>query len=214
MTAMQGNTVTIESIEKYKGSTVKLTLSEGEPVFLNACIVSEYSLRAGMSVPRAAVGEIIYADTRRRARERALYLLDLRDYSYAELVKKLLMNYEEDICFEVADELAEKGFINDRRYAEVLARRLCETKLLGYFRAKPYMREKGIPVSVIEQALAEYSDTAPERAAALAEKKYMKYYAPDDRSLMQKLKNALVRSGYSFSEVNAAMEILESRDES
>lgn len=190
-----------------------LTLGTGETVFVNAEIVTRYELKAGMTIPQAALGEVLYADEKRKARERALYLLDVRDYSYAELVKKLMNNYSEDICFEVADELAEKGLINDRRYAELLARRLCEGKLLGYFRAKPYMREKGIPAAVIEQALAEYADTAAERAAALAEKKYMKYFDPDDRALMQKFKNALIRSGYTFSEISAAVELLKESDE-
>ena len=190
-----------------------LTLGTGETVFVNAEIVTRYELKAGMTIPQAALGEVLSADEKRKARERALYLLDVRDYSYAELVKKLMNNYSEDICFEVADELAEKGLINDRRYAELLARRLCEGKLLGYFRAKPYMREKGIPAAVIEQALAEYADTAAERAAALAEKKYMKYFDPDDRALMQKFKNALIRSGYTFSEISAAVELLKESDE-
>ena len=200
--------VIIENIEKYKGRTMKLTLSEGEPVFVNADIIAAYSLKAGLSVPEAALKEILAADEKRKARERALYLLDCRDYSYVEMVNKLMNNYSEDTCYEVADELAEKGFINDRRYAELLARRLCESKLLGYFRAKPYMRERGIPMRIIEDALAEYADSAPERAAQLAEKKYMKYFDPSDRAMMQKLKNALVRSGYGFRDIAEAVELL------
>ena len=198
----------IESIEKFKGRTMKLVLSEGEPVFISGDIVGQYSLKAGMSVPAPAVAEIVEADTRRKARERALCLLDVRDYSYAEMVKKLMENYGEDIAFDTADELAKKGLINDRRYAGLLARRLCEGKLLGYFRAKPYMREKGIPLAIIESVLAGYSGSAPERAAALIRKKYMKYYDPEDRAMMQKLKAALVRSGYSFSEAAAAVELI------
>ena len=92
--------------------------------------------------------------------------------------------------------------------SELLARRLCESKLLGYFRAKPYMRERGIPMRIIEDALAEYADSAPERAAQLAEKKYMKYFDPSDRAMMQKLKNALVRSGYGFRDIAEAVELL------
>ncbi len=198
----------VKSIEQYKGRTMKLVLDEGEPVFVNADIVLQFNIKSGMSVPAAAIDEITAADTRRKARERAMYLLDYRDYSYAEMVEKLTATYGEDIAFDTADELAAKGFLNDRRYAEMLARRLCEGKMLGYFRAKPYMREKGIPAALIEQALAEYTDTAPERAAGLARKKYMKYYEPDDRKAMQKLKAALVRSGYSFGEAAEAIELL------
>lgn len=203
----------IDSIEKYKGRTMKLVLDEGEPVFINADILQSFNVKPGMTIPAPAIAEMQSADARRKARERALYLLDVRDYSYAEMVKKLMENYDEDLCFEIADELAKKGLINDRRYAALLARRLCENKLLGYFRAKPYMREKGIPLAIIESTLAEYTDTAPERAAELVRKKYMKYYDPDDRDMMKKLKAALVRSGYSFSEAAAAIELVAEEDE-
>ena len=199
---------TIESIEKFKGRTMKLTLSQGEPVCMNADIISRYGLKGGMTVPESAWAEIVHADVFRRARERAMYLLDYRGYSYAELVKKLMDNYDEDICFEVADKLAELGFLNDRRYAEALAARLCETKLLGAYRALPYMREKGIPMTLIKEALEPYEETASERAAELVRKKYMKYYDPEDRAMMQKLKNALARQGYSFSEIKQAIELL------
>ena len=191
---------------------MKLVLDEGEPVFISADIVQQFSLKPGISVPVPALAEIVTADTRRRARERALYLLDVRDYSYAEMVKKLMENYDEDICFDIADELAAKGLINDRRYAELLARRLCEGKLLGYFRAKPYMREKGIPLAIVESVLAAYTDSAPERAAALVRKKYMKYFDPEDRAMLQKLKAALVRSGYSFSEAASAIDLVSSEE--
>ena len=179
--------IKIETIEKYKGRTMKLTLSEGEPVFMNADIAARYGLKGGVSVPEAAWAEILHADIFRRARERAMYLLDYRDYSYADLVKKLMNNYDEDICFEVADKLAEQGFLNG---------------------ALPYMSEKGIPASIIRQALEPYEENAAERAAELAKKKYMKYFDPEDRALMQKLKNALARNGYSYSEIKTAIELL------
>ena len=114
-------------------------------------------------------------------------------------------NYEEDICFEVADDLAERGFINDVRYAETLARQKFEVKLLGEFRVKQFLREKGIPAAVIEQALEPYREDAAERARELAERRYMKYFDPDDRDLMQKLKNALARQGYGYGEIKEAI---------
>lgn len=202
---------TIDSIEKYKGRTLKIVFRDEEVAFINADTASLYGLKAGVNIPDSAWEDICKADMFRKARERAMYLLDYKDYSYAELVKKLMQNYDEDICFEVADELAQKGFINDMRYAEVLARRLCEVKLYGNYRAKTYMREKGIPLSIIERALMPYEDTAAERAAELGEKKYMKYYDPDDRDLMNKFKNALVRQGYSYGEVKEALQILEDK---
>jgi regulatory protein len=141
-----------------------------------------------------------------------MYLLDYRDYSYVELCKKLMNIYSEDICFEVADKLSELGFIDDRRYAETIARRQFEVKLFGAYRVRLYMREKGIPAAIIKQAIEPYSESAPERAAELIKRRYMKYYDPDDRALMQKLKNALARQGYGYGEINQAISLISDGD--
>ena len=47
--------VTIDKIEKYTGSTMMLTLGTGETVFVNAEIVTRYELKAGMTIPQAAL---------------------------------------------------------------------------------------------------------------------------------------------------------------
>lgn len=142
----------------------------------------------------------------RRARERALYLLDYRDHCYAEIVTKLLKNYDEEVAYAVADELADKGMIDDERYAESMARRLVEVKLYGTYRARQELRRRGVPKSIIEDALAEYEEGGVDRALELIERRYTRYLDPDDRREQQKLIAALVRSGYSFGEAKAALE--------
>lgn len=134
----------ILSVEKYKGSTWRIDFENLEPAFLNSEIISKYNLRAGAEIPGDAWEEIVYSNDLRRARERAMYLLDYRDYSYSELYKKLLANYDEQICYDVCDRLAELGFISDRRYAESLARKYMEVKKFGYYRAVQEMRQKGL----------------------------------------------------------------------
>lgn len=198
----------LKKLERYKGNTMKLTFSEGEPRFLNCETVSRFELMQGMNIPESAWEEIESAESRRKAKERALYLLDYKDYSYAELVKKLMNNYDEDTCFEVADGLAERGLINDRRYAESIARRYFEGKLSGEYKVRLKLREKGVPGSVTEAVIAPYRENAAQRAAELAQKKYMRYCDTEDRILMQKLRNALASQGYSYREISGAIEIL------
>ncbi len=196
----------ILSVEKYKGSTYRIDFEEREPAFINNEIISLYHLKAGVEIPDEAWEEIVYANDFRRARERALYLLDYRDYSYIELYKKLLANYDEQICYDVCDKLAELGLINDRRYAESLARKYMEVKKFGYYRASREMREKGLSKELIDEALSQYEDSVIERICQLVEKKYLKKLEQEDG--VKKVKNALVRQGYSYSDINAALEQL------
>lgn len=133
-----------------------------------------------------------------------MYLLDYRDYSYSELYKKLLNNYGEQICYDVCDKLAELGFINDRRYAESLARKYMEVKKFGYFRAVQEMRLKGLSKELIDEVLSGYEDTVHERLAELIEKKYLRKLEDEDD--VKKVKNALARQGYSYSDINAVLD--------
>ena len=121
----------ITGVSKYKGSTYMIEFEEGETAFLNYEIVSAYGLRAGLDMPESAWEKIVFDNEFRKAKERALYLLDYRDYSYVELYKKLEKNYSEEICDAVMDKMLELGTVNDRRYAQGLARTYVEVRKYG-----------------------------------------------------------------------------------
>ncbi len=193
----------ITSIEPFKGNTLKIDFDCAEPIFINPDIAAQYHLENGMDIPQSAVDDIVRANDVRRARERALYLLDGRDYSYAELFKKLSANYDEDICYEVLNRLAEIGCIDDRRYARYLAEKLCAVKKYGYFKAREEMRLKGLSRDIIEEVLVDYSEDCSERIKELIGKKYTRYLA--DEKGIKKVKAALARMGYSFAEINSAI---------
>ncbi len=193
----------ITSIEPFKGKTLKISFESGEPIFINSDIAAEYHLERDIDIPKSGVEDIVRANDTRRAKERALYLLDNRDYSYAELFKKLAESYDEDICYEVLNRLAEIGCIDDRRYARYLAEKLCAVKKYGYFKAREEMRLKGLSRDIIEEALADYAEDSSERLLELIDKKYARYLT--DEKGVKKVKAALARLGYSFADINAAI---------
>lgn len=191
-------------LEKYKGKTYRIEFDNNETYFLHFDIICEFHLKEGMEIPSNAFEEIVFANDFRRAKERALYLLDYRDYSYTELFEKLEKNYSEDVCYKVLERMVELGTIDDRRYAERLARHYTEVKKFGYYRIASEMRNKGIPKDIIEEALSVYEDTVYERLFELINKKYYRYL--DDEKGVKKVKNALVRYGYSYDDINAVLD--------
>lgn len=194
----------ITKIEKYKGNTYEIEFDDGEKEYLNIDIISDYHLKAPMSLPESAWEQVSYANKLRTAKERALYLLDYKDYSYTELFKKLEQNYPTQVCFDTMARLVEIGVINDKRYAVNMARRLVEVKGFGYYRCVREMRLKGLDNEFIEEALATYRETTVERLKELVEEKYA--HKIRDKKSLDKVKNALVRLGYSFSQVKEALE--------
>ena len=192
----------ITAVEKYKGSTYRIDFEQGESAYLNLEIINKFNIKAGLDLPLSAWEQIQDESDFRRARERALYLLDYKDYSFVEMFKKLRQNYDEELCYRVMQRLVEMGVINDRRYAEGLARHYIEVKLFGRRRAFQEMRLKGLTKEVIDIALEEYEDEdgVHERLRRLIEKKHLRYMT--DEKGINRAKNSLVRYGYDFSDIN------------
>ena len=197
----------ITEISKYKGSTMCVIFDDSSRIYIHEKILAEYHLKEGINVPEEAVEEIVAANDYRRARERALYLLDVRDYSFVELYQKLEKNYDEDICIKVCKNMAELRLINDRRYAEMRARELFEVKRVGMFKAKQELKRRGLSDNIIEEAVAPYADEEESfsRLEELVERKYERYLT--DEKGVKKVKNALLRQGYRYSEINAVLDL-------
>ena len=206
----------ITSVSKYKGSTYEAELDDGRKLYLHADIITDFGIHAGMETDRDTLKKIVYASNFRRAYQRALYLLDYRDYTYSEMFRKLVENYKsEALCTAVMKRLTEHGFINDERYAERMARKLVEIKHFGYRRCKREIMLKGVDRFIAEDALTPYSETFGENLMELLRTKHFRYLTDiEDRKSIEKVKSALVRYGYDFSEINRAVkEYFESRND-
>ena len=193
----------IEEISAFKGDTLRIDFDGREPVFLNAGIVASLGLKKGMYLSESDIAELGAKNDYRRARERALYLLDERDYGYAEMFKKLEKNYPEQICYDVVNNLAELGLIDDRRYAKRCAEYYITRKLWGKYRAREEMRRRGIPRELIDEALEEYEDGTGDRLIELIGRKYSRKLAEENG--INKVRAALARQGFSYDEINAAL---------
>lgn len=201
----------ILSVEKYKGAVYEISLDDGRKLFLHQDITADFGIRKGVEITEELLCEIAAASERRRARERALYLLDYRDYSYRELFEKLSVNYDEDTCFFTVNRLAELGLIDDRRYAGNLARKYIEVKKYGLYRAENEMCRRGLDRELVREIISSYEEGTVERICELIKKKYSG--SLDDIDKVRKMKNALVRQGYSFDDINQAVRLLECEDD-
>lgn len=198
--------MTIESVEKYKGETLCITFNTGKKIFLHRDIVNEYNLSPGVQLQKKQLDEVMYASELRRAKRRAMYLINERDYSYVELYRKLEKNYSEEVCSETVKHMAANGYINDRRYAMQLAERYMECRLYGPRRAMLEMKKRGIPDCAAKAAVEEYSEGIYERLEEIVERKYSDLLDdPKDYKSIAKVKNALARLGYDFSDINSVV---------
>lgn len=197
----------ITRLKQYKGKTYEVELDTERKLYLHIDVVVDFGLRTGMQIERNELKKIIYASNFRRAYEYSLYCLDYRDYSAEEMYKKILDTYKsEKLCHDVIKKLTGAGIIDDSRYAEKLARKLVESRKYGYRRAKREILLKGISEETADEALERYDDMYSENLMELLEKKHYRYLTDrTDRKSIEKVKNALVRYGYGFDEINSAV---------
>ena len=102
---------------------------------------------------------------------RALRLLSGREYSRAELERKL--KHHEAPPGELAralDELQAKGFIDERRVLESLVHR--RAAKLGAARIQQELQSKGLDADAVKEAVAALRETETERARAAWRKKF------------------------------------------
>lgn len=193
----------VEEVSQFKGETLRVDFDCREPIFINSSVVSSLGIRSGITMTDEDIEEAVSKNDFRRARERALYLLDERDYGYVEMFKKLENNYSEDICYEVVNDLSRLGLIDDRRYAQKCAEYFLTRKLWGKYRAREEMRRRGIPSELIDEALEEYDEGSDDRLRELIEKKYARKLA--DENGVNKVKAALARQGFSYDEIKRVL---------
>lgn len=197
----------ITTLGSHKGNTWKLELDDsGELYFLHVSIVQRFQLRQDMELTEGAWEKVQQAELSRKAYQHACYLLDNRGYSYQEMFHKLEPKYPEAVCYAVVNRLAKYGLINDRVYAEQMAHHYVEVKHFGLYRARQEMRRRKLLDAQIDAALEPYEELTGEILMELIRRKYRKYFLdPEDRKTVEKGKAALVRQGYGFTQINAAV---------
>lgn len=201
----------ILEIRPAKGKLFEITLEGEQKLWLHADLVQAEFLRTGDDLDAERISDLKRRAAEHRAYEYGLYLLEKRGYSYRELYDKLMTapNAQEDAVLTALEKLTRYGFLNDALYAEQLARHFVEGKKFGLRRAEYEMRHRGLAQADIDDALAEYDDAEKISAQLLEllQKKYARYLTdPDDRKATEKVTAALVRRGYSYTQIRYAIE--------
>lgn len=184
---------------------------EGEyALMLPAEVLAQSGLRAGQEITPQRLDEIKQASDRRRARERALYLLESRSHSQKELFDKLCRSVSEEIARETADRMVQLGLVDDESYARRWAAMLWREKKYGPRRIRQGLMQKGFDRELIDQVLEEMDDAfAGEESAdqleGLIRRKYARYLTDGDPKGRNKTVNALLRLGYDYDQIRGAL---------
>ena len=201
----------IVEITRLRRSLYRLDFEDGDAVEVDVRTLDESPYRAGCAITEEQLDTLLAASQYNRARERALYLLGLRDYGCKELEQKLLTEATPDIAAAVVARLQEVGLLDDERYAARLARSLSEQKHYPRRRIEQELRRRGISHGLIQTVVSELDGEEYEQALAILERKYYnKLKDPDSR---RRVIAALARRGFSYGAIRRAMEEMGTPDD-
>lgn len=163
-------------------------------------------LKPGDELTQEELSDLMERSDARRAREKALYLLEHRSHSKRELTEKIARTAaSREAAQAAADRLEEIGLIDDKAFAESYARELFLRKRFGALRVRQELSRKGIDRELIDQVMVPYleEDTGEENIALVLAKRYPLWR--EDEKTRRRAVAALQRLGYSYGQIRAVM---------
>lgn len=196
----------LTAAEPRRRGLVQLFLDGEAAVKLDAQVFLQSGLKPGDQVSDQELFELIRASDARRAQEKALYLLEYRNYSKRELTEKIARTAaSREAAQAAAGRMEELGLIDDRRFGEDYARELFSRKGYGARRAAQELRRKGLDQELVQELVEKYGspEQSGENIRRVLEKKYPGWR--EDEKVRRRAFAALQRLGYSYQEVREAM---------
>ena len=193
----------VTALQKEKKHLMRITFEDGCELLLDIDICAENAICEGLEIGEEDIKRLSFESDYHRAKSRALWYLDRMDHTEKALYSKLLRaGFEKKASAAVIARLTELGVIDDRRFAERFAERCCENNI-SKREALHKMLEKGVSYDMAKQVLEEQECDEGAQLNALIEKKYA--YKLSQPNGIQKVYAALVRKGFSYAAVRAAL---------
>ena len=194
----------VETSEVYKMNTYRYTVSREAYERLGSPVGE---------ISRETMKDLLYEEEKYRATKKAFDILAFGRNSVRTLALKLRhRNFSPRVCDEVAEMLKEKGYIREDEDV-ILDAEACINKLWGMRRTLMYLHDKGYDneaLSVAREFLSEVDFV--ELCAELIRKQYG--HLPKENADRQKIVSALLRYGYSTTEIRKAALITDRYDPS
>ena len=187
---------------KHVQERVLVFLEEGDPLRITGHELLQFGLYPGMDLSPRLVVQLQAAGQRSESRVKAARLASGRMMSRKELTDKLSRKgIDPDTAEETADWLESLGAVDDAAYAGVIARHYAASGY-GPGRVRQELQKRGVSRELWDDALSQLPDSADAIDRFLQKK--LSGRTPD-RATLKKLSDALLRRGFSWSDIRPAL---------
>lgn len=201
----------LSAAEPRRKSLVALFIDGEHAVDVDAETFAKSGLRPGSELTDENLHTLIQASEARRAREKALYLLEYRSYSQKELAEKVARTVSKEAARQAAEDLAEAGLVDDAQVARRLAEAMFGRKGYASARVKRELVLRGIDRELAEQITQESEPDPMRKIREIVERKYAR--ALSEEKGRRRTAAALQRLGYRWEDIRAVLHEMTDEDE-
>ncbi len=188
-----------------EGRKYAVVCGEDMTVLLDSDTLEQSGLEPGDEVDEQLLSEYAERSAYKWARERALYTVGRREICRGGLIQLLERNgYDRTIACRAADEMEQLGFIDDTRYANMLAEYLYCEKRYGSRRVMMELISKGVDRELAAIASEENQTDADKALDELLDGRFGRDL--DTSAGVRRAINNLLRYGYSAGDIRSAIE--------
>ena len=177
-------------------------LEDGSVLRVGEGEVIDFALYAGKELTDEEAQGLVASARRSGLKEKALDLLTRKPMSRKELERKL-QEWEagEEETASICARMEELGFLNDGAYAVQVVRHY-SAKGCGEHKLRDELYRRGVPRELWDEALSQAADPADAIDAFVRKKLAGK---EPDRKELKKVSDALMRRGYGWEDISAAL---------
>ena len=194
----------ITGIEEAGRGRFRIYLNDEPAFLLGTQDIKELDLREGMELSHEMLSAIYGEVLKKRARQRCLDILLLRDKTEAELADKLRREeFPEETAADAVAYAKSFGYVDDLRYCENYIAARKESKSRAALRTE--LLRRGVSADVIERALEEEGGPDCEaQIRRLMEKKHFSRETAGEKETRRFIA-FLLRRGYSWNDIKKVL---------
>jgi len=196
---------TISALRYQKRNKNRVNVYLDDQFAFGLAAIEAARLRVGQALSDDDVARLRRQDDVERAHERALNFLSYRPRSEAEVRRNLRKKDVADEAIEaVVERLTRAGMLDDREFARYWVENRLQFNPRGARALGHELREKGVPVSIIDETLVGFDEEPAARKAAEAGARRLAHLEPT--AFRRRLGAYLARRGFSYAVISPLLE--------
>ena len=194
---------TITELRQLSSERYEVSFSNGSKIKTAFTVVADYSLYTGRELTEEELSEVLDASALAACKDRAMRIISARPMSERELYDRLVEKGESEpnAAASVAY-LIGLHFLDDTEYAAMVVRHYA-AKGYGARRVRDELYRRKVPRELWDEALEQMPEQGEEIDRLLRTR--LRGVEAPDRATLKKATDALLRRGFSWDEVCAAV---------